>query len=176
MIEFFFYPRFKKFLLSGMLETCKRLKLLNLVYTIKCFDIFCLAFICSCIQYPVCMSKWVAVNDRGFPEGSTAFALSSWTLCKNYYSQSTWEYAFHFQCKIFAKKAFYLKPTLPKYCQCDEKCNILYWIPIILLSWAYFWHNGKFVSCIYSLQRKATPSNLQTFYTLLSNTVPFKAP
>jgi len=89
MIEFFFNPRFKKFLLSGMLETCKRLKLLNLVYTIKCFDIFCLAFICSCIQYPVCMSKRVAVNDRGFPEGSTAFALSSWTLCKNYYSQPT---------------------------------------------------------------------------------------
>lgn len=81
-----------------------------------------------------------------------------------------------FDAKYLQKKAFYLKPTLPKYCQCDEKCNILYWIPIILLSWAYFWHNGKFVSYIYSLQRKATPSNLQTFYKLLSNKVPFKAP
>lgn len=110
----FLYPRFKKFLLSGMLETCKRLKLLNLVYTIKCFDIFCLAFICSCIQYPVCMSKWVAVNDRGFPEGSTAFALSSWTLCKNYYSQSTWEYAFHFRCQIFAKKSILFKTNTTK--------------------------------------------------------------
>ena len=55
MMTEFFYHRFKKFLLSGMLETCKRLKLLNLVYTIKCFDIILLSvlfFLALHIQCP----------------------------------------------------------------------------------------------------------------------------
>lgn len=73
MMTEFFYHRFKKFLLSGMLETCKRLKLLNLVYTIKCFDIILL----SQFYFFLHSISSVHVNDRGFPEGSTAFALSS---------------------------------------------------------------------------------------------------